>query len=150
MRRPRQWPYTLTDLDLFAGCTKSELRRIGPLLTSIRVEPGRVLMSEGRPGSELVVIADGTARVSWSESAGDERVAELGPGSVAGKVALKDALPDRAVLRAVTELDILVCNPGEFDALVSDVPTVGDRITQRVRALEAVRAAAEEKETRAA
>ncbi len=150
MRRAQQWPYSLTDLELFSECSRSELRRIGPLLTSIRVEPGRVLMSEGRPGCELVVITDGTAEVSRPDSGGAELVAELGPGSVAGKVALAEGIPASATVRAVTPLDILVCSRREFDTLIAHVPTVADRINEKINVRPGVDAGAERAEPQAA
>jgi CRP-like cAMP-binding protein len=133
MRRPQHWPYSLTELDLFSECSRSELRRIGPLFTSIRVDTGRVLMAEGYAASQFVVIADGTAEVGRTSDAGIERVAELGPGSVAGAVATAEAIPSTAVVRAVTPLDLLVCTRREFDTLVADAPAVADKIGARVR-----------------
>ena len=54
----------LAQLELFAGCTPSEILRARQLLTMITVEPGTVLMEEGHYGMEFLIIAAGEAAVS--------------------------------------------------------------------------------------
>lgn len=149
MRRAQQWPYSLSELELFSECSRSELRRIGSLLTSIRVEPGRVLMSEGRPGSELLVITGGTAEVSPLHPEA-EAVGSLGPGSVAGRVAVGEAIPSHATVRAVTTVEMLVSSRREFDTLITQVPAVGDRVAERARRQPELRSDDEQPEPQAA
>jgi CRP-like cAMP-binding protein len=149
MRRAQQWPYSLSELELFSECSRSELRRIGSLLTSLRVEPGRVLMSEDWPGSELLVITEGTAEVSPSV-AEPHAVGSLGPGSVAGRVAVGEAIPSHATVRAVTPVEMLVSSRREFDTLIAHVPAVADRVAERARRRPELRSDDEQREPQAA
>jgi hypothetical protein len=54
----------LSDLELFADCTKAELRQIESLTTYLQVEQDRVLIREGSPAKEFIIIGSGRARIS--------------------------------------------------------------------------------------
>ena len=90
----------LAQLELFAGCTPSEILRARQLLTMVTVEPGTVLMEEGRYGMEFLIIADGEAAVSI----GGYAVATLGRGdftqTVVGILALGIAGFERGLIIA--------------------------------------------------
>ena len=71
-------------LPLFAGSGRAELSEATRLLDEVSVPAGRVLMHEGRPGWEALLVAEGEAVV---EVHGRE-VARVGPGAVLGEMAL--------------------------------------------------------------
>ncbi len=54
----------LADLELFADCSKAELRQIESLTTHLHLEQDRVLMREGSPAKEFIIIGSGSARIS--------------------------------------------------------------------------------------
>jgi CRP/FNR family cyclic AMP-dependent transcriptional regulator len=115
---------SLEDLELFAGCSTSELVRIRSLVTGIRVEPGTVLLEEGTLGREFLIITDGEAVVTSD----DEVLATLGAGDFAGEMSLLSGQPRSATVTATTALDLFVCNPAEFASLLDVSPAAGMRI----------------------
>ena len=121
-----RWPYSLRDSELFADCNDDELDRIGPLLTELRLEAGKVLLREGSWDRQFMVIAEGHVAVT---SGVDRRLlAEVGPGSFVGEMSLIDDVPRSATVTAVTPLAVYACNDREFDALLASSPSVRSRI----------------------
>jgi CRP-like cAMP-binding protein len=108
----------LRGLDLFAGCSRNELALIAANLTEHRARAGDVLIEEGRTGRELIVLVEGTATVRR----GDRVVGRLGPGEVAGEVALLDHGPRTARVVADGPVLALVCTRVEFTTLIDGVP----------------------------
>jgi len=124
---------------LFSECTDDELERIAALAHGLRVPAGHVVVREGDPGSEFFVVADGTARVSVGEGTA---VADLGPGSFFGEMALLDGGDRVATVTAITELELLVLHRDEFNEMLSlAMPTLAPKLLavvgRRVRELEA-------------
>jgi CRP/FNR family transcriptional regulator, cyclic AMP receptor protein len=114
----------LGDVDLFAGCTKSELARIDRIMTSIDVPSGRVLTEQGGVGSEVFVIVEGSASV-WRNG---ERLSLLEPGTFFGELALLGRKFRTATVIAETPMRLFVLSRGEFNSLVTLSPTVAMRI----------------------
>ncbi len=65
----------LKNIWLFSNCTASELKKIRGSLDELTVPPGKVLVEEGRIGTEFFIIVSGTAAVTRS----GKKVATLGP-----------------------------------------------------------------------
>jgi CRP/FNR family transcriptional regulator, cyclic AMP receptor protein len=120
----------LRDLDLFAECTPAQIEQIRSLLTMLTVEPGTVLMGEGRFGFEFIVIADGEAAVSL----GGRTVATLGAGDFVGEMSLLAGSPRSATVRAATSLTFYVANVAEFAGILEIAPGVADKITRTAAA----------------
>lgn len=127
MFKHEPWLDHLEDLDLFAGCSRPELKRIAPLCTQVRFSPGAVLIREGEIGSEFIVIAEGTAEVRLGGVDG-AAVATLGAGDFAGEIALLDGSRRTASVVAVTPLVAYVLNRSEFSSLLRAAPDVAARI----------------------
>lgn len=124
---------------LFSECTDDELERIAALAHGMRVPAGHVVVREGDEGSEFFVVADGRARVSVGEGTA---VADLGPGSFFGEMALLDGGDRVATVTATTELELLVLHRDEFNEMLSlAMPTLAPKLLavvgRRVRELEA-------------
>ncbi|HVX21441.1 MAG TPA: cyclic nucleotide-binding domain-containing protein [Acidimicrobiales bacterium] len=120
----------LEDVDLFAGCSRSQLRRLGSLMTSVRVRPGTPLIREGGGGTEFLVITDGQARVTREVDDAPVTVADLGPGAFVGEMALLYGTPRSATVTSVSEVTLLVSSPTEFRELVRVAPAVARRIAE--------------------
>jgi len=84
----------------------------------VKVEAGKILVSEGATGTEFFVILDGTARI---ERRG-RKVADVGPGGFFGDLALLDRAPRNATVVAQTPMELLVLGQREFAALIDEVP----------------------------
>ena len=123
-RRADQRVELLRGVDLFSQCSRTELKRVASLVTLIDAEPGEVLTREGQPGSELFVIASGSARVTLR----GRELATLVPGDAFGEMALLDHGPRAATVTANTAMKLYVLGPAEFSSLLADVPQIGRRI----------------------
>jgi CRP-like cAMP-binding protein len=97
---------------------------VARLSTTLDVQPGRVLASEGVPGHEFVVIRAGTVTVSR----GGQQLAELGPGDYFGEISLIDGGPRTATVTADTPVTIEVVERRDFDSLLERVPGLPQRI----------------------
>ena len=78
-----------------AGLDPSLLPRLGLVARALR--PGATLFTEGEPGDEAAIVAEGRLRVSLTiPGAGEEALAFLGPGEVVGEMSLLDDAPRSA------------------------------------------------------
>jgi len=109
---------------MFAGCNSRELQRIASIVDVVHVQPGEVLIEEGAPARECFIVADGKASVTSRR----RRLATLGPGSIAGEMALLDNSPRSATVVAETPMDLYVLDARSFSALLRDVPSVSRKI----------------------
>lgn len=114
----------LGEVDLLAGCTKSELARIDRLMTTIDVPSGTVLTEQGAAGSEFFVIVEGSASV-WRNGG---RLSLLEPGTFFGELALLDREIRMATVIAETPMRLFVLSRVEFNSLITLSPTVAMRI----------------------
>jgi CRP-like cAMP-binding protein len=80
----------------------------------VHAEPGTVLVKEGEPGDEFYVIVAGRATVSVES----EPVAELGPGSFFGEMALLDGGERVATVTAAEPLELLALARSDFNRML--------------------------------
>jgi CRP-like cAMP-binding protein len=121
-------PARVEDLELFADCTKEELRLLSGLATPLHVSKGHVLMREGTIGREFVIIGSGTARVSRQTAEGVAEVAEVGSGEFLGEIALLTGVPRTATATATTDLSVLVSSISEFRTMLRVAPSVAEKV----------------------
>ena len=116
----------LRALEAFAECSDDELERIDSLVTETRIPAGRVIMTEGKPGLEFVVLQEGTATITRE---GNE-LGTVGPGAIVGEMALLDPElgPRSATVTAASDIRALVLNAGEFTSLLRESPTMREKI----------------------
>jgi CRP-like cAMP-binding protein len=126
MDRPRV--IDIADLELFAGCTKAELRKIRSLTTYLQVPKDQVLMREGTLAHEFIIIDSGTARVSRSTGEGVAKVADVGSGEFLGEMALLNGSRRTATATATTDLGVLVSSASEFRSILRLAPSVADKV----------------------
>ena len=115
---------TLAKIELFSELSNRELKRMGSLITPLRVAKGRVLTKEGAHGREFMIISEGTATVS---RAGKE-VARLGPGDFFGELSLVAGIPRTATVTADTDMVVNALNRREFCAMLDESPTLAKEI----------------------
>jgi CRP/FNR family transcriptional regulator, cyclic AMP receptor protein len=114
----------LSNVPLFATCSKRDLGRIAALVDEIDVPEGRILTRQGDPGWECFVIADGQATATLR----GRRAASLGPGDVVGEMSLLDQEPRSATVTATTDMHLLVLTSRNFSSLINRFPVVARRI----------------------
>ena len=114
----------LSNVGLFSGCSKKELQSVAGLCTPLSLEEGFVLTTEGTPGLQCFVIADGTARVTI----GGRKVGEIGPGECVGEMALLDGGPRSATVTAESPMNVYALSVSEFRSLLKVSPTILGKI----------------------
>ena len=114
----------LRRVGLFSDCSRKELKEVASLATPVEATEGEVLAREGKPGSELFVIAAGSARVTLR----GEELALLYPGDAFGEMARLDGGPRGATVTAQTPMTLYVLGPREFSTLLEEIPGIGRKI----------------------
>ena len=108
----------LAEVPLFSALSKKDLQLGARRAEDVKVDAGKVLVTEGSAGSEFFVIVDGKARVTRR----GKKVAELGPGQFFGDLALLDRAPRNATVAGETPMELLVLGQREFAALIDEAP----------------------------
>jgi CRP/FNR family cyclic AMP-dependent transcriptional regulator len=128
----------LAQVPLFQGLSKKELKMISQLATYLEEPAGTVLTREGAVGHEFIIVLDGEIEVRQ----GDRVIAERGPGSYIGEIALLDHRPRTATVVAKTPIKIEVIGQREFAGLLAEVPELSQQllaaVARRLEALEAL------------
>ena len=111
-------------LALFSCCSRRELQRTASLGTEVDVPAGHVLLREGEPGNQFVVVEEGAVALS----AGGRALGELGPGSFVGERSILDCglVPTTVTTTAPTL--VLVLTRGEFLDLLRTAPSIARRL----------------------
>lgn len=115
---------TLASIPIFSECSKKELKAISKLVTPVHVHAGKALVTEGDPGREFMIIAEGTATVRRN----GRKVASLGPGDFFGELAVLAGVPRTATVVADTEMTVEALNRAEFSALLDESPALAKKI----------------------
>lgn len=114
----------LSEVPLFSALSRKELTLVARRAEDVKVDAGRVLVSEGATGSEFFVIIEGTAKVSRR----GRKVATLGPGAAFGELALLDKAPRNASVTAETDMELVVLGQREFGGLIDELPGVARKL----------------------
>jgi MFS family permease len=100
----------LRGVEMFSYLTPAGLERVASHLEPLRAERGQVLMRQGDHGDRVYLVEGGALEVLRDGS----HVADLGPGSVAGEIALLRDVPRTATVVAAIESDLFVLGRDEF------------------------------------
>lgn len=103
---------------------RRELVAMDSLVTPIEIPAGRVLMHQGAPGSDAMLILEGEVLVDRD----GEAVAILGPGSVVGEAALLANQPRNATVTAATDVLAVAMSRREFATILDRCPVMARRI----------------------
>lgn len=114
----------LQKVPFFAACSKKELEQIDALGVRIDVAPGRMLTEEGTDGHECFVTLSGIATATRE----GHPVGMIGPGSIAGEMALLGHTTRNATVVADTPMQLLVLDKGEFARLLTVAPHIAATI----------------------
>ncbi|SRR6266545_3480750 len=114
----------LAQVPLFSACSKKDLQLVAKRAEDVKVDAGKVLVTEGDTGTEFFVVIDGKASVSKR----GQKVAELGPGGFFGELALLDKAPRNATITAETPMELVVLGQREFAGLIDDVPEFAHKL----------------------
>ena len=145
----------LHELSLFVDLTPAELEIIDGLLHERHYLEGEVIFDEGEEGQAIYIIASGEVLISRQEQSdgrrapqpevneltdsvprrrqGDTgRVAQLGPGTVFGELALLDNSPRSAQARAASPCQLIIFFRDDFVSLLSTHARLSSKISRQL------------------
>ncbi|HEY3805078.1 MAG TPA: cyclic nucleotide-binding domain-containing protein [Kofleriaceae bacterium] len=120
----------IRQVPIFAQLDADDLEELATIVEERRIEPGRDLFREGESGDAVYLIVKGQIRVYVGGTNGtpETMLAELGPGACIGEMAVLDASPRSASVRALERTRALRV-PGEgFKRLLGERPEMSEAI----------------------
>jgi CRP-like cAMP-binding protein len=108
-----------------ADLSIGERRELSRLADELQADAGEVLMRQGDPGYEFLMLEEGTAEVIQN----GERIATMGPGEFLGELAvLGDGARRTATVIALSDLRGIVLTAHFMREMHDRMPSVGERI----------------------
>jgi CRP/FNR family transcriptional regulator, cyclic AMP receptor protein len=120
----------LSAVDLFAGLSRDELRRLSGVTDEVVVPAGTVLINEGTFAHEFLLIEAGFAEVRREGTL----LAELGPGDFAGEIGVMQGARRNATVTATSELTAIVMTARDLRRLARELPSVAARLDAAIAA----------------
>ncbi|HEY1546874.1 MAG TPA: cyclic nucleotide-binding domain-containing protein, partial [Kofleriaceae bacterium] len=118
----------IRQVPIFAQLDADDLEELASIVEERRIEAGRDLFRQGEVGDAVYLVVKGRVRVFVSADSGETTLAELGPGACIGEMAVLDASPRSASVRALERTRSLRV-PGEgFKRLMSERPEMSEAI----------------------
>ncbi len=120
----------IRQVPIFADLTADDLEELASVVEERRVDPGKDVFREGDPGDAVYLIVKGSVVVfTGGDGTRPERVlSELGAGACIGEMAVLDASPRSATVRALERTRTLRV-PGEgFKRVMSERPEMSQAI----------------------
>lgn len=114
----------LKKVPLFSGLSEDELDEVAGCATQLDYPAGKVLMTEGGSAHEMFVVVEGEVEVTR----GGEHIADLGPGSFAGEMALLTHTHRNSTVTTKTSASVLHLDGRGFSAIIRDVPTIAAKM----------------------
>lgn len=120
----------LPALPLFGALGEQELVQ---LLAAVRVEEvsdGHEIVRQGDPGNEAFVVARGLLKVVRRQGGDETLLAQLGPGSIFGEMALLSESPRSASVIALEPAQLLVLARDELERAAEETPQLGRELSR--------------------
>jgi putative ABC transport system ATP-binding protein len=114
----------LRPIDLFKTLTPRQLTDVAEEMTKRHYAAGEIIIREGEPGEEFMLISEGEVEVIRAE----HEVARLGPGDFFGEVALISGEPRNATVVAVAEVDTYVLGKTDFQTAIATSQSFRDQL----------------------
>lgn len=114
----------LRGVELFAGTPGRVLAGLAAIAEEITLEPGTTLLEQGEVGQTLYIVVSG----DLVAEIGGKTVGTLGPGSVAGELAVFVPEPRSATVRSATRAHLLSIEKSAVDELLLDHPEVAQSV----------------------
>lgn len=121
--------HRLKNSALFHSLTALELKIVDGLMHERRYLTDEIVFDEGEEGQALYLVTSGRVVISRSHGSGFNVVAELGPGSVFGDLALLDDSPRNAQARAMENCELAVFFRADFLGLMETDAVIGYKIS---------------------
>ncbi len=112
----------LRRMRLLSGMSSSQLEEISRRLRQTRFRRGQVILREGDPGEELVLIESGRVQVAQGSGRDACMLTDLGAGDVVGELALLTGNPQTETVTALSDVNGWALGKADFDELVAANP----------------------------
>lgn len=110
--------HLLSGIDLFAGLSGRELRKVVKLGEVVQHRAGHQVAAEGRGAIGFHLLLSGRASVTRGATV----LRELGPGDYFGEISMIDGRPRSATVTASEAMETLVISHPVFEQLLDDEP----------------------------
>jgi CRP-like cAMP-binding protein len=117
----------LKRLSLFTELSGRELQIVQGILHERDFRAGEVIFDEGEEGNALYIVRSGRVLIC-RQGHPDQPIAEHGPGSFFGELALLDSVPRAAQARALDASRVAVLFGSDFLALLESESHLGNRM----------------------
>jgi len=114
---------------IFRGLSRDVIAGIAALADMRNYRGGDVIVRQYDRNSDLIILLDGSARI---KSVDDETIAEFGPGSIVGEIALIDEEPRSATVTAVGDVKAAIIPSSQLRAVMDMDPLVGKTIMTNI------------------
>jgi CRP-like cAMP-binding protein len=111
---------------LFASLDRHELEAVERIANEIAVPEGEELIAEHEPGRQFFVLLEGEAVVRRDGAV----INRMEPGDFFGEIALLSDRPTTASVEAISPSRVVAIAPGDFRALLEEVPLLQMRVIQ--------------------
>jgi hypothetical protein len=119
----------LRQVPMFADLAPDDLDEVAAVVVEQHLQIGQDVCKEGDVGDAVFLLVKGKVRVFTGGGDRPERtLSELGPGACIGEMAVFDAAPRSATVRAVERTRLLVVPGAEFKALLVERPEISTAI----------------------
>lgn len=116
----------ISQVPLFARCSKHELEEIAKAADEIDLPEGKELTREGDRGREFFVLIEGAADVTKD----GQVIRRLGAGDFLGEIALISREPRTATVTTTAPTEALVITDQAFAALMAHMPEVQQKVLE--------------------
>ena len=120
----------LTRVSLFHALAPEDLEHVAEAAEPLDYQPGQNIVEVGDAGTSLFIVVDGTVQVLYPSRSHEVELALLGPGDFFGEMALLNAKPRSATVRALTQVRTLKLEQRAFQRLVHASPSVAIHIME--------------------
>ncbi len=116
----------LARVSLFEGMSRRRLRDAATIFDVVDLEPGHELTSQGHLGNEFFVVVEGVASVERD----GQVIGAVGPGEIAGELAVLDTNVRTASVIARTPMRVLVAERRSLAPLLGRTPMLARRVAE--------------------
>jgi signal transduction histidine kinase len=112
----------LKQVPLLAGLADDDLQRLADRSEQVSLTAGEVLFAEGAEGDRAFVVESGELEILKRSRNREIRVATSGPGAVIGEMAILQAMPRTATVRAAEDSNLVAIDGAAFRQLIEESP----------------------------
>jgi diguanylate cyclase (GGDEF)-like protein len=120
----------LTRVSLFHALAPEDIQHIAEAAEPVEFQPGENIVEVGDAGTSLFIVVDGSVQVLYPGRDQEVELALLGAGDFFGEMALLNAKPRSATVRARTHVRAIKLEQVAFQRLVHASPTVAIQIME--------------------